>query len=258
MDSDGVADAMDNCVADANTDQHDEDADGRGDVCDNCPHVANPGQASADGDEVGDTCDPDPTGPNHIAAFYGFQGPDFPAEWMPRDVWSVGDDALRQSSLGLQERLIYLANRNWQDAVVETRVYVSAIGPVGPPSSNRVISVLTRYAPGPMFGTGYLCGVVDNIIDSNPADQIVGRFIDTGGERDYDIDSLPVPLTPAMTARLVATNFGDQESCRTVTTATIDSNIQNSMHASGTIALRTFGISTQFLFVVVIAPGTGP
>ena len=63
-DLDGVADALDNCPADANTDQGDGDGDGVGDVCDNCAQLTNAGQADGDGDDVGDACDNCPAHPN--------------------------------------------------------------------------------------------------------------------------------------------------------------------------------------------------
>ncbi len=42
-DSDGVLNAVDNCVTDPNSTQLDADADGKGDVCDPCPTQSNPG-----------------------------------------------------------------------------------------------------------------------------------------------------------------------------------------------------------------------
>lgn len=71
-DNDGVNDHVDNCPADANTDQTDFDEDGMGDICDadddndgvldntdNCQFIANAGQADWDLDGLGDACDPD-------------------------------------------------------------------------------------------------------------------------------------------------------------------------------------------------------
>ncbi len=57
-DGDGVVDAADNCVAQANADQADFDGDGVGNICDNCPDTTNAVQADANGDGIGDACGP--------------------------------------------------------------------------------------------------------------------------------------------------------------------------------------------------------
>ena len=57
QDDDGVFDAVDNCIAIDNDDQADDDSDGLGDVCDNCPVDLNDDQADGDADDVGDACD---------------------------------------------------------------------------------------------------------------------------------------------------------------------------------------------------------
>jgi len=74
-DSDGVANASDNCLCVYNPDQADSDSDGLGDVCDptpgdpdsdgdgvldtndNCPTTPNSDQTDSDSDGVGDACD---------------------------------------------------------------------------------------------------------------------------------------------------------------------------------------------------------
>lgn len=73
-DSDGVRDADDNCVDDANADQTDTDGDGIGNACDNqadtdsdgdqvpdpsdnCPTISNADQTDTDNDGIGDACD---------------------------------------------------------------------------------------------------------------------------------------------------------------------------------------------------------
>ncbi len=69
-DSDGVADALDNCPYVANPGQvdldgdkqgddcdPDDDNDGEGDKTDNCPKEYNPEQTDSDGDGLGDACD---------------------------------------------------------------------------------------------------------------------------------------------------------------------------------------------------------
>jgi len=82
FDSDGVADARDNCIEDPNTDQHDEDGDTVGDVCDNCPVIPNPNQQDlGDGDKVGDHCDPHLLAPGDcLLLFDSFRAP-YEAAW---------------------------------------------------------------------------------------------------------------------------------------------------------------------------------
>jgi len=64
-DLDTIFDDVDNCVETPNTDQADADGDLVGDVCDNCVDNANAGQEDVDGDGVGDVCDncPDTANP---------------------------------------------------------------------------------------------------------------------------------------------------------------------------------------------------
>ncbi len=57
MDTDGVLNEEDNCLAEPNPSQQDNDGDGYGDQCDNCPDDQNPDQADSDDDGVGDACD---------------------------------------------------------------------------------------------------------------------------------------------------------------------------------------------------------
>lgn len=69
-DGDGLFDSVDNCIAIANIDQHDEDNDDLGDVCDPCPHIAIGGAVDGDTDGVGDACDPAPTIPKQRWAYF--------------------------------------------------------------------------------------------------------------------------------------------------------------------------------------------
>lgn len=57
FDGDGVANATDNCVFNANPLQEDPDGDLYGSACDNCPSISNPLQEDENGDGVGDYCD---------------------------------------------------------------------------------------------------------------------------------------------------------------------------------------------------------
>ena len=57
-DSDGIADANDNCPWDANVGQANSDTDSHGDACDNCPYTDNEDQLDTDLDGIGDVCEP--------------------------------------------------------------------------------------------------------------------------------------------------------------------------------------------------------
>ncbi len=83
-DGDGVGDATDNCIDDANAGQEDADGDGVGDVCDNCPDDANPAQEDSDSDGEGDACicDPNP-GPGSIELEYDLDGSVFTISGTP-------------------------------------------------------------------------------------------------------------------------------------------------------------------------------
>lgn len=100
LDSDGIANASDNCPLRSNIDQHDEDGDGVGDVCDNCPAAANTSQADTTelavpyqlADGVGDACDLRPgLAGDRMAAFYPFYDPMRDATWTAAG-WNVAGD----------------------------------------------------------------------------------------------------------------------------------------------------------------------
>ncbi len=255
-DGDTVPNGNDNCPTTANTAQSDEDSDDRGDVCDNCPHVANTTLDNADGDGVGDACDPNPAGPDLIAAFYGFNGSALPPEWGPVGLWTVSGGALHQPSAEFGDRILSVTGGVWADVVIDTSFDLIALSPDIPPlSPSRSVSVLTRYAPSTIYGTGYLCSAFQNVLDSNSATQISTRFQNDGTVVGGDADGMPVRMNPGGNVRMIASSEGDRHACLTTTTATIGSSFQESLHTSGTVAIRTFGVAANFRYVVVIAPG---
>lgn len=82
VDGDGIADAVDNCLAVANRTQNDEDGDTLGDACDNCPLVGNLDQADrGDGDGVGDRCDPHPVDPGDCLRLFESFRADYTTAW---------------------------------------------------------------------------------------------------------------------------------------------------------------------------------
>lgn len=100
LDSDGIANAADNCPMRVNVDQHDEDGDGVGDACDNCPAVANASQADTTDaavplqlpDGVGDACDLRPAlAGDRLATLVTFADPASATDWTDAG-WLVADD----------------------------------------------------------------------------------------------------------------------------------------------------------------------
>lgn len=62
-DQDGIADLVDNCPNQPNSNQADADSDSFGDECDNCPDEANADQEDGDNDGFGAACDSDDINP---------------------------------------------------------------------------------------------------------------------------------------------------------------------------------------------------
>jgi hypothetical protein len=255
-DGDGRPDTSDNCAMIANTDQADEDSDSVGDVCDNCPHVPDVTQANSDGDGVGDACDPDPAGPNHIAAFYGFNGSTVPPEWGPVAVWTVSGGSLRQPNTEVGNRILALSGQTLTGVVLDTSFDVGSISADLSLSAQRAVAVLTRYEPGTVFGTGYLCTATQSMLDANNATQASTRFQNDGSVSGGDADAMPVRLAPGQNVRMIASSADDVHTCQTSTLSTVASSFQNNQHASGSVALRTFGMAASFRYVVLIAPGS--
>ena len=133
IDGDGVADASDNCVENANGTQADGNGNDVGDVCDdrdgdrvvdasdNCIALSNGDQADADGDGTGDVCDSTPRGndtdgdgkpalddacPNEYGTLANGCAPVAPATPAPAPANTDGDDRIDTSDMCPQEYAI--------------------------------------------------------------------------------------------------------------------------------------------------------
>jgi len=248
-DDDTVLDVVDNCVAIANLDQHDEDADGDGDVCDNCPHIANATQDNTDGDGVGNACDPRAGMADRIALFEPFTGAAVPAGWTAvGGTWSVSGDELHQTSTA-GNLILYFAAGAWTQMHATTTIDLDS-GPTGV----RSAGLLTFYAPGTMFGTGYLCSIVDDIGDNNPAAQLVTRYVNDGTLVGGDVDGMAEQLVNGFTFRSTGRADGVTPTCEVLTTANVLSSFGETTHTSGSLALRSNGVAASFRYAVVITP----
>lgn len=187
QDGDGVADALDNCVAIGNPAQYNEDGDERGDVCDNCPHLGNDDQASGDGDAVGDACDPYPgLAGDTIALFDGFNGATRAPAWtapVGADTWTVGGGLLHQTATTREEKILQYSG------LVATLVSVDvALTPTTIPDSTdatdsvRSAGVVTGFSSSGI-ATGRVAVVADLIRSESPAylmTNFLGATADTG------------------------------------------------------------------------------
>lgn len=250
QDDDTILDAIDNCVAIANFDQHDEDGDADGDVCDNCPHLANADQANADADGVGNECDPRPGSADVIALFHPFTGTTLPAGWtVVAGAWTVSGDELHQT-VANNNQILHYVGLTATEMHVHTTIDLDAV----PNSSVRSASLLTFYAPGTMFGTGYLCSVFDDLGDTDPGAQIVSRYLDSGSLTGGDVDGIAEQLATGFSFTLEGHADGATPACETTTAATVLSSFGDTTHTSGSLALRTNGVAASFRHVVVITP----
>ncbi len=207
-DSDGIGDFVDNCPADANTDQHDEDEDATGDVCDNCPHMANEGQSdAADGDGVGDICDPNRRpGGDRLLLFEPFST--LGSRWTPAlGTWAPSSDSVVGGQSGGTHLLASVDTYEHAQVVASVRfLAVQTAGQLG------VYFALDRTNPSIPFG--YLCLIQYTPLTSTTGDgrAQVNKFLAAGGATV--LVDLGVPaLTLGDTYTIVANASADEQNC---------------------------------------------
>jgi hypothetical protein len=151
-DGDGYGDAVDNCPAKANVNQHDEDGDLVGDVCDPCP--VSPTTGDGDGDGVGDACDPRPLlAGDAIQLFEPFAGPQVPTGWtsLNSGSWTIVNDELRvQAGFNMITSLRTNVAVTARSTVSTSILVENAVG------GTTNVGIVNPYAPN-SGGGGLLC-----------------------------------------------------------------------------------------------------
>ena len=241
-DGDGIPDTRDNCPDVANADQRDEDGDGIGNPCDNCPATANPAQANADGDGVGDACDPEPSAPDHIALFEGFDV--VPTGWMIDAGISVASGKLRVPAFHSAAAPL-VSSHGW----VETAYTVTAL-----PSTTdtyRSVEVLAETGSNGTVG-GYRCGMFDNPNMTDTRNLEIQMFVSP-----YSINGqyqLGAQFTVGESGHLRLAYSSTTLDC-SATTPTSDATSPPPEVRTGNPGVFTQNLQADYAYLVVYEPG---
>lgn len=259
-DGDGVGDDDDNCPDVANAGQHDEDGDGVGNACDNCPHVANADQAN-DGETVagaapdgaGDACDPAPADAgNDIAFFEGFDAPDALDAWAtPGGDWDVVAGQLVQSgTAGVP--IAYHRSLRLGSGVVQ---FTASLDSIVPSAGARGVGSLLAFTVAPGDNLGYYCLLwvdpadpearsvlnVINLRGSQPSQNEAGAYLE--GDLTTGAPYTVAQRLDVSTGALGCAVHGDGLPATSVSG-------DDGTHTTGTIGLRTQGVTARYDYVI--------
>lgn len=165
-DSDGIANASDNCPARANPNQHNEDTDLLGDVCDPCPISTI--NTDDDGDGVGNNCDPRPlVGGDTFVLFEPF-AEGIPTGWTTfgAGTWSVGNDELR---VAVGSGLLSAIRTN---LVATTRnIVVASVVVEQMSGTNASVGIMNPHAP-----TGTDAGILCSLYQPTAGNRFISLY----------------------------------------------------------------------------------
>ncbi|MBP6630253.1 MAG: thrombospondin type 3 repeat-containing protein [Kofleriaceae bacterium] len=252
-DADGVADAVDNCVAVANPTQANEDGDPLGNLCDPCPHLAGLDAAAAaadrDGDLVGDACDPRSTSPGDvIAMFLPFDDPSELGRLEPASAsaWSISGGALRVDVGDGEISAIWSLDQFTPRGTVVAGLTPTMLQGAG--AGNHSISVLREVSSNNHAG--------EACFQSN------GNPMEIGWAPAVGVSSLgtpaaetpyPVPVAPDRAYVMSATRLNNQRTCRVATVGHNDVVAISQFSGNGAgVGLRVRAVDVAFPYLVVI------
>ncbi|MBZ0236499.1 MAG: hypothetical protein K8M05_29500, partial [Deltaproteobacteria bacterium] len=229
--------------------------DGAGDECDPCPHrpIADGGGGDADGDGVGDACDPRPGMADRIALFEGFY--DAPGdEWRFVGSWDhdpSGTGFVRYP-FAVSAAAFAMHPRQFEPPYqLESGVVVDVLSASGTNPSRQAGVVFAASTGLDQF---YLCSVRDDV-GATPARAYLGRYGAIDQVAENASTNLADDLAPGSTFRVRGSHAADAQGCLGTLVATSGSPTLPATVAPGThIALRTFGMSVRFDYLVVYQP----
>ena len=268
QDDDTILDAVDNCVAIPNLDQHDEDGDTLGDVCDNCPHVGNLTQddtteeaAGVEADEIGDACDPGPDTRETIALFEPFTGiiAGPPPGWTAiGGSWTVSGDELHQTSTADSLSYLYFAGEDWTDMWIATVTDFDTVPPDDPggAAESRSSGPIVFFTPSGAIGTGFLCLIFDDLENNTDTILLTARQADDGGASNFGLSSAlgTGDLADDQSFVMRAEGGGGAMDCEVDSPSPRSLPRIDSTYTSGTVALRTNTVAASYRYVVVFVP----
>jgi hypothetical protein len=270
QDDDTILDAIDNCVAIPNPDQHNEDGDTPGDVCDNCPHLSNSTQddtteeaAGIEADGVGDACDPGPDSRETIALFDPFSGITVtpPPGWTAvGGTWTTSGDELHQTATTDGSSYLYRGGNDWDAMWIATHVDFDSVpgDDAGIAAEPRSAGPFVFFTPTGAIGTGFFCVVYDDVGTSTDTSLLTGRHAADGNSSNFAVSGAlgTGDLAAGQSFVMRAEGGGGAMNCEVDSPTPRTLPRTDSTYTSGTVALATDTVGASFRYVVVFIPAT--
>lgn len=245
-DSDGIADAQDNCPANGNANQADEDRDLAGDACDVCVQVAGAPAGDRDADLVGDACDPNPDTRDEVWLFEGFLSGMRP-QWFGTQNWTAVVDALQVSAAGGQDDddeflILPLIGRSFDQFSLSATLQVSQV--IGSQVHEIGVSVFDD-------DQGLFC----ILVQGSSSSQRVLMFEAVFDNQNPQQKSAAFPWVFGNDYRVTLVRRGSNYTCSVVGPEGMQTlTATSSLVPTNDAELSAFGMAGQFTSVLVVGP----